>query len=143
MQIEIWSIDRPIPFARNPRTITPEAIDSLAGVIKEYGFRVPVIVDEEGVIIAGHTRILAARKLGMTEIPVHVARGLTKAQVRGLRLADNRVAGVCLFLDKRYSVSARCRRSEKRLSSETRYVRVSRDFCANSSTLAGNSGSST
>jgi hypothetical protein len=91
MQIEMWPITRPIPYARNARKITQENIDVLAGLIKEYGFRVPLIVDEEDVIIAGHTRLAAAQKLGMVEIPVHVATGLTKAQKKGLRIADNRV----------------------------------------------------
>jgi hypothetical protein len=92
MNIELWPIDRPIPYARNARKVSEENVISLAGVIKEYGFRVPLIVDEEGVIIAGHTRLAAAKKLGMESVPVHVAEGLTKEQIKGLRLSDNRVA---------------------------------------------------
>lgn len=90
MQIEMWPITRPIPFARNARKITPDAISSLSALIKEYGFTTPIICDEEDVIVAGHTRLAAAQQIGMTELPVFVARGLTKAQIRGLRIADNR-----------------------------------------------------
>jgi DNA modification methylase len=90
MKIEEWPIDRPIPYARNAREIPQSAIDKVAASIDEFGWRQPIVVDEHDVIIAGHTRLLAARKLGLTTVPVHVARGLTPAQVKALRLMDNR-----------------------------------------------------
>src|SRR6185503_8691385 len=90
MTIELWPIDRPIPYARNARKIPDAAVDKVAASIKEFGWRQPIVVDEQGVIIAGHTRLLAARKLGLTEVPVHVAIGLTPAQVKAYRLLDNR-----------------------------------------------------
>src|ERR1700726_3533378 len=72
--------------------INDAAIDAVAASIKEFGFRQPIVVDEQGVIIVGHTRYFAALKLGMTEVPVHVAVGLTPAQARAYRIADNQTA---------------------------------------------------
>ena len=90
MQVIEWPIDKPIPYARNARNIPPSAIDKVAASIKEFGWRQPIVVDEEGVIICGHTRLLAARKLGLEMVPVHVADNLTPAQVKAYRLLDNR-----------------------------------------------------
>jgi ParB-like nuclease domain len=90
MIIELWPIDKPIPYARNARTISATAVDKVAASIKEFGWRQPIVVDTARVIIAGHTRLLAARKLGLTEVPVHVAENLTPGQVKAYRLADNR-----------------------------------------------------
>jgi DNA modification methylase len=90
MKIEIWPLTKIIPFARNARKIPPQAVDKVAASIQEFGWRVPVVVDREGVIICGHTRLLAAQKLGLQEAPVHVADNLTPAQVRAYRLLDNR-----------------------------------------------------
>jgi DNA modification methylase len=90
MQIDYWSIERVVPYARNARVIPQAGIDKVAASITEFGWRQPIVIDEQGVIIAGHTRLLAARKLGLQTIPVHVAEGLTAAQVRALRLMDNR-----------------------------------------------------
>ena len=90
MKITYWPIERIIPFARNARKIPPQAVDKVAASIKEFGWRVPIVVDKDGVIICGHTRLLAAQKLGLQEAPVHVADNLTPAQVRAYRLLDNR-----------------------------------------------------
>lgn len=90
MKLELWPITRPVPYARNPRKITEEAIAKCAASIKEFGFRVPIVVDEDDVILAGHTRLLAAQRLELAEIPVHVAVGLSKAQRRAFRIAENR-----------------------------------------------------
>jgi ParB-like chromosome segregation protein Spo0J len=90
MKIEEWPIDRPIPYTRNARQIPQAAIDKVAASIDEFGWRQPIVVDEHDVITAGHTRLLAAQKLGLATVPVHVARGLTPAQVKALRLMDNR-----------------------------------------------------
>src|SRR5215472_17057672 len=78
------------PYARNSRKIPERAIDKVAASIKEFGFRVPIVVDKDSVIICGHTGLLAAKKLGLLEVPVHVADNLTPAQVKAYRLMDNR-----------------------------------------------------
>ena len=90
MQVTVWPLEKIIPFARNARKIPPQAIDKVAASIQEFGWRVPIVVDKDGVIICGHARLLAAQKLGLTEAPVHVADNLTPAQVRAYRLLDNR-----------------------------------------------------
>ncbi len=90
MIVTYWPLDRIIPFARNARKIPPQAVDKVASSIQEFGWRQPIVVDHGGVIICGHTRLLAARKLGLREAPVHVAENLTPAQVRAYRLLDNR-----------------------------------------------------
>ncbi|MFW5750943.1 MAG: ParB N-terminal domain-containing protein [Planctomycetota bacterium] len=90
MQIDTWPIERVRPYEGNPRTITPAAIDKVAESLSTFGWRQPLVVDEHGVLIVGHTRLAAAKQLGMPEVPVHVAEGLDEAQVRAYRLADNR-----------------------------------------------------
>jgi len=90
MKIELWPIDKVIPYARNARKLSDAAPDKVAASILEFGWRQPIVVDAQRVIIAGHTRLLAARKLGLTEVPVHVADNLTPAQVKAYRLMDNR-----------------------------------------------------
>ena len=89
--VEQWPTAKPKPYPRNPRH-NEAAVAKVAASIRAFGFRQPLVVDEQGVIIAGHTRLLAARQLGLPTVPVHVARGLTPAQVRAYRLADNRTA---------------------------------------------------
>ncbi len=89
MDIITLPLEKLIPYARNPRR-NERAIATVAASIKEFGFRQPIVVDEAMVILAGHTRLEAARQLGLTEVPVHVARGLTPAQARAYRLMDNR-----------------------------------------------------
>jgi len=81
-----------IPYARNSRTHSEEQITKIAASIKEFGFLNPVIVDGENGIIAGHGRVMAAKKLGMTELPVVEASHLTDAQRRAYVIADNRLA---------------------------------------------------
>ena len=90
--VSIDPIDTVTPFGNNPRQITPDAISKVAKSIDLYGFRSPIIVDDDRVILAGHTRLLAAQKLGLTEVPVHIASGLSKSKKRAYRLADNRAA---------------------------------------------------
>jgi len=91
MKVEDLALDTLIPYARNPRK-NDGAVDKVAASIKEFGWRSPIVVDEEMVILAGHTRYKAAKKLGLTEAPVHIAEGLTDAQKKAYRIADNRVA---------------------------------------------------
>src|SRR5687768_66497 len=88
MKIELWPLDRVRPYPGNPR-VNDGAVDAVAASLKEFGWRQPIVVDEQGVVVVGHTRLLAARKLGLTEVPVHVAEGLSEAQVKAYRLADN------------------------------------------------------
>lgn len=83
--------DELIPYEKNPRK-NDEAVGYVANSIKEFGFKVPIIVDCNDVIVAGHTRLKAAKKLGIDEVPVIVADDLTEEQINALRLADNRVS---------------------------------------------------
>lgn len=95
MKVEMWLVERIKPYARNPRRINDAAIEAVASSIREFGWRVPIVVDEDGVILAGHTRLLAAtQKLGMEQVPVHQALGLTEAQKRAYRIADNAVSEI-------------------------------------------------
>jgi hypothetical protein len=91
MQIEMRPIGSIRPYDNNPRLNDP-AVDAVAASIKAFGFRQPLVVDEQGVIIVGHTRYKAALKLGLTEVPVHVAVRLSPAQAKAYRLADNQTA---------------------------------------------------
>jgi hypothetical protein len=88
MKVEIWPLEKLIPYARNPRQIPQIAIDKVARSIREFGVRQPVVVDAAGVIIVGHVGRLAAQTLQLTEVPMHVATELTAAQVNTYRLAD-------------------------------------------------------
>ena len=92
LHIERWPVDRLIPYARNPRTHTEEQVAQIAASIAEFGFVNPVLVGADGVIIAGHARVMAARKLGLGEVPVIVLDHLSQAQRRALVIADNRLA---------------------------------------------------
>lgn len=85
------NISRIIPYENNPR-INDNAVDAVAASIKEFGFKVPIIVDKNNVIVAGHTRLKAAQKLGLEEVPVIVADDLSEEQVKAFRLADNKVS---------------------------------------------------
>src|SRR3984885_2372814 len=92
LQIEYWPLDRLIPYARNARTHSPAQVAEIAGSIRAFGFSNPILVGEGADVIAGHGRLAAARKLGLTEAPVVVLRGLSDAQRRQLVLADNKIA---------------------------------------------------
>lgn len=91
-KVEKWEIDKLIPYARNARTHSDEQVGQIAASIKEWGWTTPVLVDEQGGIIAGHGRTLAAQKLGMTQVPVMVAKGWSDAKKRAYVLADNKLA---------------------------------------------------
>ena len=80
-----------VPYANNARTHSKEQIDQIVRSIEEWGWTVPVLVDEDGGLIAGHGRILAAKKLKIDEVPVVVARGWSEAQKRAYVLADNKL----------------------------------------------------
>lgn len=88
--VEMMPIEKLIPYANNPRR-NEHAVAKVAGSIKEFGFRSPVTVDKDMVIVAGHTRVLAAKELGIKMVPVHVMK-VSAARIRAYRLADNRTA---------------------------------------------------
>ena len=91
-KVEQLPIENLIPYARNSRTHSDEQVAQIAASIREFGFTNPILVDKENSIIAGHGRVQAARKLGMTEVPCIRLGHLTKTQVRALVIADNRLA---------------------------------------------------
>jgi ParB-like chromosome segregation protein Spo0J len=91
MEVKLVSIDDVRPYEKNPR-VNDGAVDAVAASLREFGFRQPIVVDEAGVIIVGHTRWKAARKLGLAKVPVHVAKDLSPEQVKAYRLADNKTA---------------------------------------------------
>jgi DNA modification methylase len=91
-KIEMRQLDKLIPYARNSRTHSDTQVAQIAASIKEWGWTTPILVDEEGTIIAGHGRTLAARKLGLVEVPVMVARGWSEAQKKAYVIADNQLA---------------------------------------------------
>ena len=91
MKIEQWKLSDIKPYPGNPRQ-NDAAVDAVAESIREFGFRQPIVVDAEGVIICGHTRYKAALKLGLEKVPVHVATDLTPAQIKAYRIADNKTA---------------------------------------------------
>jgi len=91
-KVEKWSIDKLIPYARNSRTHSDEQISQIAASIKEWGWTTPILVDENGGIIAGHGRTLAAQRLKMTEVPVVIATGWSDTKKRAYIIADNKLA---------------------------------------------------
>jgi ParB-like chromosome segregation protein Spo0J len=91
-KVERWAINKLVPYARNPRTHSDEQIAQIAASMKEWGWTTPILVDEDGGIIAGHGRTLAAQRLKMTEVPVMVARGWSDAKKRAYIIADNKLA---------------------------------------------------
>ena len=90
--LERWPIEKLTPYARNTRTHTPAQIDAIAASIKEWGWTMPVLADEDGTLIAGHARIQAAQKLGIAEVPVMLAKGWPEAKRRAYVIADNQLA---------------------------------------------------
>jgi DNA modification methylase len=91
-RIEHWPLEKLIPYARNPRTHSDAQVAQIAASIAEFGFNNPILVDRKNGIIAGHGRLLAARKLGLAEVPVVILDHLTEAQKRAYILADNQLA---------------------------------------------------
>lgn len=91
LRVQYWPIDKVKPYPNNPRN-NDEAVEYVANSIREFSFQQPLVVDSDGTIIAGHTRLKAAKMLGMETVPVVVADNLTPAQVNAYRLADNKVA---------------------------------------------------
>ena len=91
MNIVNIKLDKLIPYINNPRN-NENAIDKVASSIQEFGFKVPIVVDKDNVVINGHTRLLASKKLGLEEVPCIVADDLSEAQIKAFRIADNKVS---------------------------------------------------
>ena len=98
-RLEIWSIDRIKPYENNPRTLPEKAVAKVAGSLKQFGFQKPIVVDEHGIIIAGHVVYKAAQEAGITRVPVFIS-SLDEAKARAYRLADNRTAQETDWLDE-------------------------------------------
>ena len=96
MNVEMWPIERLKPYENNPR-INDGAVDAVAASIREFGFKVPIVADADGVIVAGHTRYKAAQKLGLDTVPVVVAADLTPEQIKAFRIADNKTAEIATW----------------------------------------------
>ncbi|CAG9243777.1 Rac prophage; ParB-like nuclease domain-containing protein YnaK (modular protein) [Burkholderia diffusa] len=90
-RIERWPLDRIHEAANNPRTHSEQQVEAIAASMREFGWTIPVLVDESGELIAGHGRVAAARVLGLADAPVIVAQGWSDAQKRAYRIADNKL----------------------------------------------------
>ena len=96
MRIELRKVSDLKPYPNNPR-VNDDAVDAVARSLQEFGFRQPIVVDEAGEIICGHTRLKAAQQLGLDKVPVHVPRDLTPEQIRAYRIADNQTASLATW----------------------------------------------
>jgi DNA modification methylase len=96
MKIELWDIADVKPYPGNPR-LNDDAVDAVAKSLVEFGFRQPIVVDRDGVIVCGHTRYKAAVKLSLEKVPVHVAKDLSPEQIRAYRIADNQTASLATW----------------------------------------------
>ncbi len=103
MKIETRQITEVKPYANNPRQ-NDDAVEAVAESIRRFGFRQPIVVDADGVIVAGHTRFRAAQRLGLATVPVHVATDLTPDEVRAYRLTDNKTAELASWDDAMLSI---------------------------------------
>ena len=92
MQIKLAEISKIKPYENNPRKLSEQAIEKVAMSLKEYGFRQPIVVDKYMVIVAGHTRYRASKKLGLKQVPISIIDNLSKEQINAYRIADNRTA---------------------------------------------------
>lgn len=91
MEIKMIKVDDLKPYENNPR-LNDDAVEYVAKSIKEFGFKVPMVIDKDNVIVAGHTRYKAAMELGLKEVPCIIADDLTEEQIKAFRLADNKVS---------------------------------------------------
>ena len=99
MDVKDIATDKVIPYARNPRR-NDAAVSAVAASIREFGFRQPIVVDEEMNVLVGHTRLKAAQALGLAKVPVHVAKGLTESQRKAYRIADNKLSELAVWDDE-------------------------------------------
>ena len=100
LDIVYVSMDEITPYENNPR-MNDGAVESVAKSISEFGFKVPIVLDKDYVIVCGHTRYKAAKQLGLTEVPCVIAADLTPKQVKAFRLADNRVSDNSIWDNKK------------------------------------------
>src|ERR1700694_2627563 len=91
-RIELWPVEKLIPYARNPRTHSDAQVAQIAASIREFGFINPILADTQAAIIAGHGRLLAARKLNLPQVPVIILDHLSETQKRAYIIADNKLA---------------------------------------------------
>lgn len=99
MNIVELSIHDLVPYENNPRN-NLEAVEYVANSIEKFGFKVPIVVDTNNVIVAGHTRYMASKKLGLETVPCIVADDLTEEQIKAFRLADNKVSEIATWDDE-------------------------------------------
>lgn len=99
LNIVIKNINELIPYENNPR-INDKAVDYVVSSIKEFGFKVPIIIDKDNIIVAGHTRLKAAKKLGLETVPCIIAEDLSPNQIKAFRLADNKVSDYSIWDNK-------------------------------------------
>ncbi|MBQ0066834.1 MAG: ParB N-terminal domain-containing protein, partial [Phascolarctobacterium sp.] len=91
MKIKILKIEEIKEYANNPRKVD-KSVKALIKSIKQFGFRIPLVVDKDNIIVCGHARVIAAKKLGLKELPCVIVTDLTEEQIRAYRIADNQVA---------------------------------------------------
>ena len=91
LKVEMWPMERLVPYARNPRR-NDEQVEKMAASIREFGFRIPVVAKSDGTVVDGHLRLKAALLLGLSEVPVALADDLTDAQVKAFRIMANKSA---------------------------------------------------
>ena len=96
MEIINKKLDELIPYINNPRN-NDDAVDAVASSIKNFGFKVPIVIDGQNEIINGHTRLKAAKKLGLNEVPVIITDDLSPEQIKAFRLADNKVGEIATW----------------------------------------------
>ena len=95
---ETWAVEKLVEYARNPRK-NDHAVDRVAAAIREFGFRVPVVAKSDGTVVDGHLRLKAAKKLGLTEVPVVLADDMTEIQIKAFRLSVNKIAEIAEWDD--------------------------------------------
>lgn len=100
MEIINKKLEELIPYENNPRD-NEKAIDKVADSIKEFGFKVPLVIDKNNVIVTGHTRYLASKKLGLKEVPCLIADDLNEKQIKAFRIADNKVSDYSIWDNKK------------------------------------------
>jgi len=96
LEIVYKKVDELVPYENNPRH-NEDAVEYVKASIKEFGFKVPIVIDKDNVVIAGHTRLLASKELGLDEVPTILADDLTEDQVKAYRLADNKVSDYSIW----------------------------------------------
>jgi len=106
------NVDELIEYATNPREIGSDAVDKLAAMIHEFGFRVPIIAKSDGLIVDGHLRLLAAKKLGMTKVPCLSADDMSDSQIKAFRIAVNKAAEFAAWDDELLAVELQLLKDE-------------------------------